>query len=227
MGLTPGLGSSPGEGHGRPLQWSQVGYSPWGRKETQVKLLDQLHSCLGPRGLRPDQLLGPSAECVCVGRRGSEQVWTGVLTRARACVFLLLKTLHHLHGSRLTPSHVPSTRGCGDLGCALESIWGQGSPATRAPRRARVLSGILPAGRVPNDPEALAWQLHGACLEAPRGPACSGVSPGPLRPEPGPEPSVPGGPRRPVGTLCLGPGLRPTVSGEDCWVGFILNSQEL
>ena len=135
----------PGESHGHR---SQVGYSPWGHKETEVKLLDQLHSCLVPRGLRPDQLLGPSAECVCVGRRGSERVWTGVLTRARACVFLLLKTLHHLHGSWLTASHVPSTQGCGDLGCTLESVWGQGSPAMRAPRRARLLSGVLPARRV-------------------------------------------------------------------------------
>lgn len=24
-------------------------------------------------------------------------------------------------------------------------------------------------------------------------------------------------------TLCLGPGLRPTISSQDCWFGFILN----
>ena len=42
-GLIPGLGRSPGEGNGNPLQYpslenpmdirSLVGYSPWGRKE--------------------------------------------------------------------------------------------------------------------------------------------------------------------------------------------------
>ena len=43
-GLIPGLGRSPGEGHGNPLQYSclenphgqrsLVGYSPWGHKES-------------------------------------------------------------------------------------------------------------------------------------------------------------------------------------------------
>ena len=43
LGSFPGLGRSPGEGHGNPLQYSclenphgqrsLVGYSPWGRKE--------------------------------------------------------------------------------------------------------------------------------------------------------------------------------------------------
>ena len=43
LGLIPGLGRSPGEGTGNPLQYSclgeshgcrsLVGYSPWGRKE--------------------------------------------------------------------------------------------------------------------------------------------------------------------------------------------------
>ena len=45
-GLIPGLGSSPGEGHGNPLQYSflenlhgqrsLVGYSPWGHKESDM-----------------------------------------------------------------------------------------------------------------------------------------------------------------------------------------------
>ena len=43
-GLIPGLGRSPGEGNGNPLQysgephgqWSLVGYSPWGRKESDM-----------------------------------------------------------------------------------------------------------------------------------------------------------------------------------------------
>ena len=50
LGSIPGLGRSPGEGHGDPLQhpyWenphgqrSLVGYSPWGHKESDIT--DQL-----------------------------------------------------------------------------------------------------------------------------------------------------------------------------------------
>ena len=46
LGLTPGLGRSPGEGHGNPLQYSCLqnpdgqrslaGYSPWGCKESDT-----------------------------------------------------------------------------------------------------------------------------------------------------------------------------------------------
>ena len=46
LGLVPGLGRSPGGGHGNPLQYSclesphgqrsLVGYSPWGRKESDT-----------------------------------------------------------------------------------------------------------------------------------------------------------------------------------------------
>ena len=46
LGSIPGLGRSPGGGHGNPLQysclenphgqWSLVGYSPWGRKESDT-----------------------------------------------------------------------------------------------------------------------------------------------------------------------------------------------
>ena len=47
LGLMPGLGRSPGGGHGSPLQCSclenprdrgasQVGYSPWGHRELDV-----------------------------------------------------------------------------------------------------------------------------------------------------------------------------------------------
>ena len=46
LGLIPGLGRSPGGGHGNPLQysrlenpcgqWSLEGYSPWGRKELDL-----------------------------------------------------------------------------------------------------------------------------------------------------------------------------------------------
>ena len=45
-GLIPGLGRTPGEGHGNPLQYSCVenphgqrsleGFSPWGRKESHT-----------------------------------------------------------------------------------------------------------------------------------------------------------------------------------------------
>ena len=44
-GLIPGLGRSPGGGHGNPLQYSclenpmdriLVGYSPWGHKESDI-----------------------------------------------------------------------------------------------------------------------------------------------------------------------------------------------
>ena len=54
-GSVPGSGSSPGEGHGNPLQYSclenppwrsPVGYSPWGHKESDKT--EQLHftSCV-------------------------------------------------------------------------------------------------------------------------------------------------------------------------------------
>ena len=46
LGLIPGLGRSPGGGHGNPLQYSDlenphgqrslVGYSPWGCKESDM-----------------------------------------------------------------------------------------------------------------------------------------------------------------------------------------------
>ena len=40
LGLIPGLGRSPGEGNGYPLQYSgrefHVLYSPWGRKESDM-----------------------------------------------------------------------------------------------------------------------------------------------------------------------------------------------
>ena len=46
LGSIPGLGRSPGGGHGNPLQYSclenpleqrsLVGYSPWGRKESDM-----------------------------------------------------------------------------------------------------------------------------------------------------------------------------------------------
>ena len=46
LGSIPGLGRSPGEGNGNPLQYScwenahgqrtQVGYSPWGHKELDM-----------------------------------------------------------------------------------------------------------------------------------------------------------------------------------------------
>ena len=42
LGSTPGLGRSPGEGKGYPLQYSglenSMDYSPWGHKESDVTL---------------------------------------------------------------------------------------------------------------------------------------------------------------------------------------------
>ena len=59
LGSVPGLGRSPGEGHGNPVQYSclenphgqrnLVGYSPWGHKEsdTTEQLSTAQHSNLG------------------------------------------------------------------------------------------------------------------------------------------------------------------------------------
>ena len=55
LGSIPGLGRSPGGGHGNPLQYSCLenshgqkslaGYSPWGRKETDTaEQLNAAHS---------------------------------------------------------------------------------------------------------------------------------------------------------------------------------------
>ena len=48
LGLIPGLGRSPGRGHGNPLQYSYLenlhgqrslaGYSPWGYKESDMRV---------------------------------------------------------------------------------------------------------------------------------------------------------------------------------------------
>ena len=55
MGLIPGLGRSPGGGHGNPLQYSclenshgqrnLVGYSPWGHKEFDTTERLSTHTC--------------------------------------------------------------------------------------------------------------------------------------------------------------------------------------
>ena len=52
LGLIPGLGQSPGGGHGNPLQYSYLenphgqrsleGYSPWGHKE--LNMIEQLNT---------------------------------------------------------------------------------------------------------------------------------------------------------------------------------------
>ena len=50
LGLIPGLGRSPGEGKGYPLQYSglenSMDYSPWGCKESDVTELLSVHFCL-------------------------------------------------------------------------------------------------------------------------------------------------------------------------------------
>ena len=53
--MIPGLGRSPGEGHGNPVQysclenpmdrWSLAGYSPWGHKELDTTEATQHTSC--------------------------------------------------------------------------------------------------------------------------------------------------------------------------------------
>ena len=55
-GSIPGLGRSPGEGSGNPLQYSclenpMVGYNPWGRKEsdTTEQLLFHVHYSIRSR----------------------------------------------------------------------------------------------------------------------------------------------------------------------------------
>ena len=57
LGLIPGLGRSPGEGNGNPLQYSCLGksrghrspegYSPWGHKESDMTERLSLHLCAG------------------------------------------------------------------------------------------------------------------------------------------------------------------------------------
>ena len=54
LGSIPGLGRSPGEGHGNPLQYSclenphgqrnLVGYSPWGHKESDMTEQLSIHT---------------------------------------------------------------------------------------------------------------------------------------------------------------------------------------
>ena len=46
LGLIPGLGKSPGGGHGNPLQYGQrnlVGSSPWGQKSDTTEQLSVAH----------------------------------------------------------------------------------------------------------------------------------------------------------------------------------------
>ena len=62
MGLTPGSGRSPGEGHGHPLQSSSfgeshgqkslVGYSPWGCKEVDTTEVTQHAVMINPHLLK-------------------------------------------------------------------------------------------------------------------------------------------------------------------------------
>ena len=45
LGSIPGLGRSPGEGHGNPLQYSCL-ESPHGQRKSQTQLSDQAHTCI-------------------------------------------------------------------------------------------------------------------------------------------------------------------------------------
>ena len=56
LGLIPGLGGTPGGGHGKPLQYSclenplkqrrLMGYSPWGHKESDMTERLSTHICM-------------------------------------------------------------------------------------------------------------------------------------------------------------------------------------
>ena len=153
MWETPGSGRSPGEGNGNPLQYScleihgwrsLVGYSPWGRKESDMT--EQLHLhflCMlvtvslcsplstPPKGTSHDPLMiSWSTSCQQFWHRGPI-IWKTIFPRMRSggwfhddsnalcllCnVFLLL--LHHLH---LRSSGIRSWR----LGTPeIENVWG-------------------------------------------------------------------------------------------------------
>ena len=67
LGSIPGLGRSPGEGNGNPLQFFCLGnshgrrslldYSPWGYKESDRTERLSSHTCGPPVGLGPYQML--------------------------------------------------------------------------------------------------------------------------------------------------------------------------
>ena len=68
LGSTPGLGGSPGGGHGNPLQYSSLenphrqrslmGYSPWGSKELntteQLNITQLTHNVIQVSGVQPN-----------------------------------------------------------------------------------------------------------------------------------------------------------------------------
>lgn len=116
-----------------------------------------------------------------------------MLTRTHACVFLLLKTLPRPHSTRLTPSHAPSTRGCRELGCAPGERLETGLPCHAGPEVSLSVLRCPPSRACrllqPRVTQRLwGWQPHGGgdVWRSLGGPDCLGVSPGPLRPEPGP-----------------------------------------
>ena len=85
VGLIPGLGRSPGEGNGHPLQYSCLenshgqrslaGYSPWGRKESgrtkHTRTVRNAHFRSGPCVLR-SLILSLPAEPAPGGTGGPE-----------------------------------------------------------------------------------------------------------------------------------------------------------
>ena len=66
LGSIPGLGRSPGEGNGNPLQYSYLenpmdgvtwlGYSPWGRKESDMT--ERLHSLTHSKVVYSNLIMG-------------------------------------------------------------------------------------------------------------------------------------------------------------------------
>ena len=89
LGYIPGLGRSPGEGHGNPLQYSclekphgqrsLVGYSPWGHKESDTT--EQLSAAQHSTKVTGWPDVGD------LGRVCGEQKTRGPAVRARPAVF--------------------------------------------------------------------------------------------------------------------------------------------
>lgn len=180
-----------------------------GVAKRQVKLSDQLHSCLGPWGCGQIsswaqvqmRLCGMEGLCASLGRRAGPVC---------ACMFLL-KTLHCPHNSWLTPSHARSTRAAG-TGQPRERL-GTGLPATRAPRGEPICSGVRqPCGSAaqPQMTQRLwGWQPHWEDVWASVVPPARGLSRVPqARAGARAESSRAG--LRPVGTLCWGSPGQPS-----------------
>ena len=78
LGSIPGLGGSPGEGNGNPLQYSclenpmdggtWLGYSPWGHKESDTT--ERLHSLMLSTPLALESFVSPSKRMPWLSKYG-------------------------------------------------------------------------------------------------------------------------------------------------------------